>query len=135
MTNSGARHRDIGAALRLAETPRDRAQILGIDAYYRYLEALPAGDQDKPWAVTNALLDCINAALGAALTPSSGPSRADGLAPEAVQLIRRFAGWRCNSIHQRDVGSPCANCVDMATRGFELVGALAPVVGEPEESD
>ena len=48
---------------------RDRAQRAGIDAYYNYLETLAGEDQDKPWAVTNALLHCINASLREAYAP------------------------------------------------------------------
>ena len=42
---------------------RDRAQRAGINAYYDYLQTLHAKAQDEPWAVTNAILSCVNAAI------------------------------------------------------------------------
>ena len=62
-----ARRFDPEAVIR--QEVRDRAQRAGIDAYYNYLETLAGEDQDKPWAVTNALLHCINASLREAYAP------------------------------------------------------------------
>ncbi len=46
-----------------------RAHQAGYDAYFQYLETLPAKDQGKPYAVANAIDECVNAALKASGTP------------------------------------------------------------------